>query len=85
MNKVYLLQFFCYSDYDLHTVGIYSSIENILQIDTEKEFNLSDGVYCIVEFEINSTQSKTLKNKTVWSTGKTDGWQTDGWQDKVVD
>lgn len=80
MNKVYLLQFFCYNYYDLHTVGVYSSIENILQIDTEKEFNLSDGDYRIVEFDINSTQSKTLKNKTVWSTGKTDGWQ-----DKVVD
>ena len=80
MNKVYLLQFFCYSYYDLIVIGVYSSVENILQIDTEKEFEFSDGEYRIVEFEINSMQSKTLKNKTVWSTGKTDGWQ-----DKVVD
>lgn len=75
MSKVYLLQFFCYSYYDLIVIGVYSSIENILQIDTEKEFNFSDGEYRIVEFDINSTQSKTLKNKIVWSTGKTDGWQ----------
>ena len=80
MNKVYLLQFFCYSYYDLIVIGVYSSIENILQIDTEKEFNFSDGEYRIVEFELNSIQSKTLKNKIVWSTRKTDGWQ-----DKVVD
>ena len=80
MNKVYLLQFFCYSYYDLIVIGVYSSIENILRIDTEKEFEFSDGEYRIVEFELNSIQSKTLKTKTVWSTGKTDSWQ-----DKVVD
>ena len=80
MNKIYLLQFFenCY--YDLITIGVYSSIENILQIDTEKEFEFSDGEYRIVEFEIDGIQSKTLKTKTVWSNGKTEGWQ-----DKVVD
>lgn len=80
MKKIYLLQFLDYNDYEVTTVGAYSSIENILRLDTEKEFNFSDGDYRIVEFHIDSSQSRTLKTKTVWSNGKTEGWQ-----DKVVD
>ena len=80
MNNIYLLQFLHYGHYDLYTIGAYSSIENILQIDTEKEFNLSDGEYRIVGFKINSAQAKTIKTKTVWSNGKTEVWK-----DKVVD
>jgi len=80
MSKVYLLQFVDWSDYIVTTIGAYSSIENILRLDTEKEFNNFDGDYRIVEFHIDSSQSRTLKTKIVWSNGKTEGWQ-----DKQVD
>jgi hypothetical protein len=81
MSKVYLLQFVDWSDYFLITIGAYSSVENILRLDTEKEFNNSDGEYRIVEFHIDGSQSRRLKTKTVWSNGKTEGWQ----DNKAVD
>jgi len=79
-NKIYLLQFYNYKNHDVYTIGAYSSVENILQIDTAKEFKLSDGEYRIVGFILDSTRAKTLKTKMVSCKGA----EAD-WQDKVVD
>lgn len=74
-TEVYLLQFYNHKDYTVYTIGAYSSIENVLRIDTEKEFKFSDGEYHLVCFELDSTKAKTLKTKIVWSNGATEGWQ----------
>lgn len=74
-NKIYLLQFYNYKNHAVYTIGAYSSIENILQIDTEKEFKLSDGEYNIVGFVLDSTKAKTLKTKIVWSNGEIVDWK----------
>lgn len=74
-NKIYLLQFYNYKHHVVYTIGAYSSVENILQIDTEKEFKLSDGEYNIVGFILDSTKAKTLKTKTVWSNGEIVDWK----------
>lgn len=74
-NKIFLLQFYNYKNHDVYTIGAYSSIENILQIDTEKEFKLSDGEYNIVGFVLDSTKAKTLKTKIVWSNGEIVDWK----------
>ena len=75
MNKIYLLQFLPATNPATYTIGAYSSIENILQIDTEKEFNLNDGTYQIVGFVIDSTKAKTLKTKKVSENGEIVDWK----------
>lgn len=74
-NKIYLLQFLPSNNPATYTIGAYSSIEKILQIDTEKEFNLSDGRYEIVGFVLDSTKAKTLKRKYVSMDMNTNGWK----------
>lgn len=75
MNKIYLLQFLPNTNPATYTIGAYSSIENILQIDTEKEFDLKDGTYQIVGFILDSTKARPFKIKKVNENGEALNWE----------
>ncbi len=72
--KVYLLQFYNWKNHDVYTIGVYSDVQKIFDLQTEKQFNLSDGEYRIVGFEMDSTKAETLYTKIVYSTGRIIDW-----------
>lgn len=77
--KVYLLKFYNWKNHDVYTIGVYSDVQKIFDLQTEKEFNLSDGEYRIVGFEMDSTKAKTLYTKIVYSTGRIIDWYKNSW------